>query len=252
MTLVGAPFKVVSLDGHDLNGPQWLNETPIPIGTAQRYDLLFQMPAHGSVALVAADANDPQHYLSAPAVVFGQGAVPSKLPSVKQWFDLTSYGQPASAPITLHSHFDKKYSIVLANKMGTSPGRMGMTYTMNGKVFPNIPMLMVKEGQLVEIHFENHSDLYHPMHLHGHSFIVLARNGKPLTGSPVRLDTVLVQPHSTYDIAFLANNPGIWMIHCHNFTHANWGMDMMVDYYGYSTPYTVGTASGNFPDWANK
>jgi FtsP/CotA-like multicopper oxidase with cupredoxin domain len=248
LTLIGAPFKVVSLDGHDLNGPQWLNETPLPIGTAQRYDLLFQMPAHGSVALVAADENTNQHYLRAPAVLFGQGAVPSTLPPVKQWFDLTTYGQPAQSAITLQSHFDVSYNIVLNNQMGTSLGRMGMTYTMNGKVFPNTGMIMVREGQLVKIRLENQSDLYHPIHLHGHSFMVLARNGQPLTGSPVRLDTVLVPPHTTYDIAFLANNPGIWMIHCHNFLHANWGMDMMVDYYGYSTPYTVGTISGNFPD----
>jgi len=107
---------------------------------------------------------------------------------------------------------------------------------------------MVKYGQLVEIHLVNQSDLYHPIHLHGHIFTVLEKNGKPLTGSPVRLDTILVQPHTTYDIAFVANNPGIWMIHCHNFLHANWGMDMMLAYDGYSTPYTTGTQSGNFPD----
>ena len=58
---------------------------------------------------------------------------------------------------------------------------------------------------------------------------------------------MLVPPHATYDVAFVANNPGIWMLHCHNFLHANWGMDMMV-MYNVSTPYTVGSASGNFPD----
>ena len=248
LTLVGAPFKVISLDGHDLNAPQWLNETPIPIGAAQRYDLLFQMPAHGSVALIAADENDDQHYLRAPAAVFGQGEVPAALPIVKSWFDLATYGEPAPTSITLRSHFDVTSTLVLNNQMGSSMGRMGMTYTIDGKVFPNIPMIMVKEGQLVEIIFDNQSDLFHPMHLHGHSFFVLARNGKPLTGSPVRLDTLLVPPHTTYTIGFLANNPGLWMLHCHNLLHANWGMDMMLMYYGYSTPYRVGTASGNFPD----
>lgn len=248
VTLVGTPFKVVSLDGHDLSGPQWLNEVPLPIGTAQRYDLLFQMPMHGSVALVMADENDNSHYLPAPAVVLGQGTVPSSLPPVTKWFDLTIYGQPAPTAITLQSHFDATDSIVLNNQIGTSLGRVGMTYTMNGKVFPNTGMIMVKYGQLVKLHLDNQSDLYHPIHLHGHIFTVLARNGQPLTGSPIRLDTILIAPHTNYDIAFVANNPGIWMIHCHNFLHANWGMDMMLVYYGYSTPYTVGTQSGNFPD----
>ena len=248
VTLIGAPFKVVSLDGHDLSGPQWLNETPLPIGTAQRYDLLFQMPAHGSVALVTADESDNQHYLSSPAVVLGQGSVPSTLPPVTKWFDMTTYGQPAPTAITPQSHFDATFGIVLNNQIGTSLGRMGMTYTMNGKVFPDTGMIMVKYGQLVKIHLDNQSSLYHPIHLHGHIFTVLARNGQPLSGSPIRLDTVLIPPHSTYDIAFVANNPGIWMIHCHNFLHANWGMDMMLVYYGYTTPYTVGTSTGNFPD----
>ena len=249
VTLIGAPFKVISMDGHDLNGPGWLNETPIPIGTAQRYDLFFQMPAHGSVALVAADEkNNNKQFLPAPAVVFGHGTVPAKLPPVNKWFDLTTYGQPTSTAITMQSHFDVTSNIVLNNQMGTSLGRSGMVYTMNGKVFPDTGMIMVSEGQLVKIHLENQSDLYHPIHLHGHTFTVLDSNGKALTGSPVLLDTVLVPPHTSYDIGFVANNPGIWMIHCHNFLHANWGMDMMLMYKGYSTPYNVGTASGNFPD----
>jgi hypothetical protein len=39
-----------------------------------------------------------------------------------------------------------------------------------------------------------------------------------------------------------------WMLHCHNFLHANWAMHMIVVYNNVSTPYTVGTVSGNFPD----
>jgi FtsP/CotA-like multicopper oxidase with cupredoxin domain len=248
LTLVGAPFKVIALDGHDLNAPQWLNETPLPIGAAQRYDLLFQMPEHGSVALVAADETDVHHYLRAPAVVIGQGSVPATLPAVKAWFDLTTYGQPAPSPITPQSHFDVTSTLTLNNQMGSSLGRMGMTYTINGKVFPQTGMIMVKYGQLVQIVYENQSDLFHPMHLHGHSFFVLTSNGKSLSGSPIRLDTILVPPHTTYVIGFLADNPGLWMLHCHNLLHANWGMDMMIMYTGYSTPYSVGTATGNFPD----
>lgn len=248
VTLIGAPFKVISLDGQDLNGPQWLNQTPLPIGSAQRYDVYFQMPAKGSVALVTASDGDHPQYQAAPAVVLGQGTVPSTLPAVKQWFDMTTYGQPTSTAITPQSHFDETATIVLNNQIGSSLGRTGMTYTINGKVFPNTGMIMVHEGQLVKIHIDNQSNLYHPMHLHGHTFTVLANNGHPLTGSPVRQDTVLIPPHQSYDVAFLANNPGLWMFHCHNLLHANWGMDMMVAYYNVSTPYTVGKASGNSPD----
>jgi len=161
------PLRVISLDGHDLNDPQWLNTVPVPIGTAQRVDLLFQMPAHSAVSLITAnDQQNNQVYQRFPAVVIGQGTVPSTLLPVTRWFDMTAYGQPAPGAITPQSHFDHTYTIALHNQMGTSFGRQGMTYTMNGKVFPYIGMLMVKYGQLVRISLVNQSDLYHPIHLH--------------------------------------------------------------------------------------
>lgn len=246
VTLVGAPFEVIALDGHDLNAPQMLHEATLPIASAQRFDLLFQMPERGPVALVT--SADNQHYQASPAVTFGQNLVPAALPAVDQkWFDFDTYGQPASDTIRPDSHFDAVYGMVLNNQMGTSVGRMGMTYTINGKSFPDTGMIMLKEGQVVKLHLDNQSTLYHPIHLHGHIFTVLTHNGQALKGSPVHLDTIDVPPHESYDIAFLANNPGIWMLHCHNLLHANWGMDMMV-MYNISTPYTVGTQSGNFPD----
>jgi FtsP/CotA-like multicopper oxidase with cupredoxin domain len=217
----------------------------LPIGSAQRYDLFFQMPSSGTVSLVT--AADSQNYVRTPTLIVGQGSLPARLPAITKWFDLTSYGTPTSDTITPQTHFDQTYNIVLGNQMGTSMGRSGMTYTMNGKVFPNTAMLMVKEGQIIKLHFTNQTNLYHPMHLHGHVFTVLAENGQALTGSPIHQDTVLIPPHDTYDVAFVADNPGIWMLHCHNFLHSNWGMDMMV-MYDVSTPYTVGSTSGNFPD----
>ncbi|WP_161978021.1 multicopper oxidase domain-containing protein [Dictyobacter kobayashii] len=237
---------VAALDGHDINAPQLLKQVPLPIGAAQRYDLRFQMPATGAVTLLTSPDN--QHYQANPAVVVGQGMVPGNLPAVNShWFNMDTYGQPAPDPITTRSHFDATYGISLNNHMGDSLGRMGMVYTLNGKVFPDTGMIMLKEGQLVKMHLDNQSDLIHPIHLHGHVFTVLTHNGHALTGSPIHLDTINIQPHNSYDIAFLANNPGIWMLHCHNLLHANWGMDMMV-MYNVSTPYRVGRQSGNFPD----
>jgi FtsP/CotA-like multicopper oxidase with cupredoxin domain len=249
ITLLGVPFKVISLDGHDLSGPQLLDTVPVPLGTAQRVDLLFQMPATGPVTLITAnDQDNNQHYQKYPNIIFGKGTAPRTLPVVKKWFNLAAYGQPASTPLTPQSRYDVNYTMDLNNQMGTSLGRPGMTYTINGKVFPDTGMIMVKLGQQVKLHLVNQSDLYHPIHLHGHAFTVLDINGQPLTGSPVILDTILVYPHTTIDIGFVANNPGLWMLHCHNFLHANFGMDMMLNYEGYTTPYTIGTASGNFPD----
>ena len=66
----------------------------------------------------------------------------------------------------------------------------------------------------------NDSGDVHPMHLHGHHAVVLSRNGVPSTGSPWWVDSLNVADGDTYEIAFVADNPGIWMDHCHNLEHA--------------------------------
>ena len=68
-----------------------------------------------------------------------------------------------------------------------------------------------------------HTAWHHPMHLHGHSFRVLSRNGAP---TPRRewLGTVLMSPRETVEIAFAADNPGDWMLHCHVLEHQAGGM----------------------------
>ncbi|GCE29915.1 hypothetical protein KDA_53990 [Dictyobacter alpinus] len=247
LTLTGAPFTVAALDGHELNQPQSLTEKPLLIGAAQRYDLRFQMPAHGSVALVT--SRDQVHYQQTPAVVIGTGTAPAKLTDAsKPFFDFSNYGHATTTSVTASSHFDQNYTLDLGNHMGQVMGHEGMTYTFNKKSFPNTDMLMVKEGQVIKVHVENTAGEYHPIHLHGHAFTVLTHNGKALTGTPVMLDTINVAPHDSYDIGFLANNPGVWMIHCHNLLHAYWGMDTMLVYTNINTPYTIGSTSGNFPD----
>jgi FtsP/CotA-like multicopper oxidase with cupredoxin domain len=150
--------------------------------------------------------------------------------------------------ITLGSHADVVYTMTLDSYVGFWAGRLGQVWTLNGQAFPNTPAYVVAPGQQVQIHLVNAGGAVHTMHLHGHSFAMLTRNGQPLTGSSVVLDTLLVGPKETYDIAFAADNPGLWMFHCHNLVHANWGMDMMLVYPNIATPYTIGPASGNFPD----
>ncbi len=106
----------------------------------------------------------------------------------------------------------------------------------------------VKQGQLVHFHITNQTEEYHVMHLHGHSFSVELHNGKALQGSPIHLDSLLVAPDENWDIAFVADNPGLWMLHCHVLVHAAFGMSAMVSYEGVTTPYAIGTASGNKPE----
>jgi len=68
--------------------------------------------------------------------------------------------------------------------------------------------------------------LYHPNPeklRHGHSFRVVARNDRP-SARREWLDTVLLAPRETAEIAFVADNPGDWMFHCHVLEHQASGM----------------------------
>jgi FtsP/CotA-like multicopper oxidase with cupredoxin domain len=109
-------------------------------------------------------------------------------------------------------------------------------------------MMVVRGDDVVRMHVENHSGEVHPMHLHGHHAVVLARNGVPSTGSRWWVDSLNVLDNESYDIAFVADNPGIWMDHCHNLKHAAEGMVAHLMYEGVDTPFRAGTGTGNQPE----
>jgi FtsP/CotA-like multicopper oxidase with cupredoxin domain len=85
------------------------------------------------------------------------------------------------------------------------------------------PLLKLGKGQSCLLSLRNETAWWHPMHLHGHAFRVVSRNGKPNRWREWR-DTVLIAPHESADIAFVADNPGDWMFHCHIIDHQETGM----------------------------
>ena len=105
---------------------------------------------------------------------------------------------------------------------------------------------VVEEGDVVRMTIRNDSGDVHPMHLHGHHAVVLSRDGEPSTGSPWWVDSLDVLDGETYEIAFVADNPGVWMDHCHNLDHAAEGLLAHLAYAGVTTPYRVG--GGNEPE----
>jgi FtsP/CotA-like multicopper oxidase with cupredoxin domain len=92
----------------------------------------------------------------------------------------------------------------------------------------NAPYLPVKRGERVEMTMRNKTMMSHPMHLHGHTFQIVAINGRRIPGA--MRDTILVPPRDSVTIAFDANNPGWWFNHCHNLYHLDAGMATSVKY----------------------
>jgi FtsP/CotA-like multicopper oxidase with cupredoxin domain len=94
----------------------------------------------------------------------------------------------------------------------------------------------------------NHSGDLHPMHLHGHHAVVLARDGVPASGSPWWVDSLNVANGESYEVAFVADNPGIWTDHCHNLPHAAEGLVVHLMYESVTTRYLIGGATRNTPE----
>jgi FtsP/CotA-like multicopper oxidase with cupredoxin domain len=109
-------------------------------------------------------------------------------------------------------------------------------------------MFVVEEGDVVRMRVSNDSGESHPMHLHGHHAVVLSRDGKPATGSPWVVDSLEVADGESYELAFVADNPGLWMDHCHNLPHAVQGLVAHLMYAGVDSSYEVGGHAHNEPE----
>ncbi|GGG52501.1 hypothetical protein GCM10010964_44560 [Caldovatus sediminis] len=106
--------------------------------------------------------------------------------------------------------------------------RHGIAWTINGLAAApghhvHEPLAVLRRGASYVLALRNETAWWHPMHLHGHAFRILSRNGAP-TSRREWGDTVLIPPRDSAEIAFVADNPGDWMFHCHVLEHQAAGM----------------------------
>ncbi len=233
----GADFTVPAVDGSDVNRPGIVSDLALRIPAGGRLDVSFVVPETG----VRVD------FGASTALTFGADPTSSTPRAPQATLDLLTYGEPAPLgfdPAAAERAFDYR----IGKRPGFFDGRPGMWWTINGHRFPDVPMFMVAEGDVVTVHLENNSDDTHPMHLHGHTAVVLARDGQAATGSPWWTDSLEVGVGESYDIAFVADNPGLWMDHCHNLQHAVEGLVAHLMYTGVTSSYRVGGEHHNEPE----
>jgi FtsP/CotA-like multicopper oxidase with cupredoxin domain len=232
--LTGTAYRLVAVDGTDLNGPGELTRVGLRLPAGGRYDLAFIMP-DAQVGLVVDDDGGAGLRL-APDVAA------SSVPDTTDWpeLDLTAYGTPAATEFGPESRFDRSFTLVLDRGLALVSGTPRYAHTVNGRAYPSIPDQLVHDGDLVRFTVVNRGLETHPWHLHGHRVLVLATDGRPPTGSPLWLDTFDVRPGEVWQVAFRAANPGVWMNHCHNLTHADEGMALHLRYAGVTTSFHGG------------
>ncbi|HEY6594631.1 MAG TPA: multicopper oxidase family protein [Asanoa sp.] len=241
-TVTGTPYRVVAVDGRDLNGPTDVTDPAVVVAAGGRVDLGVTVPTDGKAVRLDLGAGS--------AVLVGppSAADPGPRESAAT-LDLLSYGTPRPTElVTAAQHPDRTFELSVGRRPAFVDGRPGLFWTMNGHTFPDVPMFMVRYGDVVVMTVKSSSSQPHPMHLHGHHALVLSRDGVAASGSPWWTDSLEVENGQSYVVAFRADNPGIWLDHCHNLKHAADGMIAHVAYEGYTTPYRVGGSAGNDPE----
>ena len=233
--VTGSDFRVVAVDGTDVNEPTDVRDEGVIVTAGGRVDLLVEAPARvdagGGTALVVGPSGTTIERRAEPATQV----------------DLLSYGSPV--PLSFDpGQPDRRFTYEIGRRIAFLDGRPGFWWTINGRLFPDVPMYHVEEGDVVQMTVVNDSGDVHPMHLHGHHAIVLSRNGVAATGSPWVVDSLNVLDGESYEIVFLADNPGIWMDHCHHLDHAYEGLVAHLAYAGVSGSYEVGGPAENLPE----
>ena len=231
----GSSFQVTAVDGTDVNAPGVVRDQGVLVTAGGRIDLLVTAPARvdvgGGTALV----------VGPPGAEVRAQAEPARR------VDLLTYGSPAALPFDPDDE-DRRFEFRIGRRLGLIDGKPGFWWTVNGRLFPDVPMFHVQEGDVVRMTVSNDSGDVHPMHLHGHHAVVLSRDGEAASGSPWWIDSLNVADGETYEIAFVADNPGIWMDHCHNLDHAADGLVAHLAYAGVSQPYRIGGPADNEPE----
>lgn len=219
--LGGATGRLDAVDGSQV---QPVSGSVFPVAIAQRLDILLDMPSDGSalpILMRREGAVERTGIILAPpgaAVAKIEGKTPTAAPAIDFAFEAALR---ARAPLAARPA-DRSLTIDLFGAMQGYVWSIGGT---NGG-------LTVREGERVEITMHNSSGMAHPMHLHGHTFQVVALDGQRFPGA--MRDTVLVPAGKSVTIAFDADNPGRWVFHCHNLYHMEAGMVTTVAYDAYS------------------
>ena len=217
--------QVIALDGQPV-APYAPDGNRVVLAPGQRADLVLDLQGRPGERFDVVDRFYPRQAYRLTSLVYGDGAPLRE--------------SPLDAPVALPANplpaLDlagavRQDVVIEGGAMGNLPGGMRMTpagpfWALNGTApmgHAIEPLITVKRGQTVRMGFVNDTALWHPMHLHGFPFALLTVNGAPPPRAQWR-DTVLLAPRDAVEVAFVAEEPGDWMLHCHVLEHQEFGM----------------------------
>jgi FtsP/CotA-like multicopper oxidase with cupredoxin domain len=193
------------------------------IAMSQRLDLRLRIPGSGAFPVLAVREGDRQAtgiVLHTPgaavpriAEIVADAAPPLSFVDEERLRPLEPLEQRPA---------DRRMRIALTGDM------MAYGWGFDGSSPDEMREYAVEPGERIEITLDNRTTMSHPVHLHGHRFQVVGSGGRRFAGA-VR-DTVLVPADASVTVALDADNPGLWMLHCHNLYHMAAGMMALLRY----------------------
>lgn len=205
----GRKFTIVAVDGTNLEKPFITDHLVLP--PAKRFDVIIEATDGKSWAL---EGGKGKRAMRIPIEVKGeQNTIGEITPGARVDMPDLEYVKP-----------DAVFTIATDDMMNAT------TWLLNGRAFDmhgeNPTVATFKRGTWVKLRFANTSMMAHTMHTHGSFMHVISRNGQRVSTSTSE-DTIVVRPMETVDVAMLADNPGDWVLHCHNLDHEEHGLMAM-------------------------
>jgi FtsP/CotA-like multicopper oxidase with cupredoxin domain len=227
LKMEGAEATVIAIDGNPV--PKRFPLDLLLIGPGQRLDLAVRMPdTEGAVATLE-DIRG-----TTPKTIAKLRSVGTSLK--RNIGDLTALAENPVAKPDLSSA--QKIQVVLSATAESAPvesvcGTLGFTFWAINKVpwpgdtnDPTAPLAELKLGKSYILQLENVTPHTHPIHLHGMSFTVISSSTREVM--PLVSDTYLVEAGEKVQLAFVADNLGDWLLHCHIIEHQKTGMTSYV------------------------
>ncbi|MEX3007259.1 multicopper oxidase family protein [Hoeflea sp. TYP-13] len=224
--------KVIAYDGQPLQRPEILNYSPLLIGPAQRVDLQVTPSGEGVVPLEEISGDRP-FPLANLQIVAGSGKKAE--PRILRSNDIPDPDLTSAMRVRLDmtgGAMGTMGEIVYQGKKleRSDYSKTGQVWAFNG--IANLaaePFFRCAQGETVIVETVNRTAFVHAMHVHGHHFRIIERSGSSVKEDGPWRDTFLVGPDQTTTIAFVADNPGKWLLHCHMLEHAAAGMNTWFD-----------------------
>ena len=214
--VTGHPLTITHTDGYPVLPTE---KDTVIIGMGERYDLM--VTAQEGVFPVVAQPEGKTDPAAMAVLRTGAGTVTADAAGEKLRGRLVRYDDLVATDAVALRAREPDRELRMTLTMSDS----GRRWLINGRAYPDHQPLQVSSDERIRLVLENQSMMFHPMHLHGHTFALTHPDGRGL-----RKDTVNVAPMQQLSVDFDSDNPGQWLAHCHNAYHAELGMMSSLSY----------------------